>query len=374
MKPNYYDKFRCTAERCGFTCCQQWKIAVDGETRVRWGKMESSLCNAVEEKEGEHIIALNENRRCPFLEETGLCGIVLRYGDEMLPETCDIFPREIHDFGAFREYALVSCCPAVIDLMYGEESIFLTDVRNAGDYGEQAVLFEVRRLMLDWMEREENSPNKNLLMIFYLLLDLYEKDELCLEQLSAYRGTGFWEELSAAVDGAAPDLLDSFTERNELFLDLSENYRREGLYREYLEEIGEVAGKFSERCDREKLCEALSQFEQAFLSYRKLIRRFLWSELYSETLPPGGDLEDMLIAVQWLAMEYAAIRHAVFCAWLGQREESGGQVPLPYETVRQYMTVVSRMTGYDDEDIRAYLENSFERLIWDWGYFALITY
>ena len=43
-----------------------------------------------------------------------------------------------------------------------------------------------------------------------------------------------------------------------------------------------------------------------------------------------------------------------------------------YETVREYMVVISRMTGYEDEDIREYLENSFAELIWDWGYFALI--
>ena len=42
------------------------------------------------------------------------------------------------------------------------------------------------------------------------------------------------------------------------------------------------------------------------------------------------------------------------------------------ETVREYMVVISRMTGYEDEDIRGYLENSFAELIWDWGYFALI--
>ena len=31
------------------------------------------------------------------------------------------------------------------------------------------------------------------------------------------------------------------------------------------------------------------------------------------------------------------------------------------------------LTGYEEADIREYLENSFEELLWDWGYFALIT-
>ncbi|MGN0414248.1 MAG: hypothetical protein ACI4FX_02005 [Agathobacter sp.] len=47
--------------------------------------------------------------------------------------------------------------------------------------------------------------------------------------------------------------------------------------------------------------------------------------------------------------------------------------PLSYEDVRDYMVVISRMTGNDEEDVREYLENSFETLVWDWGYFALIV-
>lgn len=37
------------------------------------------------------------------------------------------------------------------------------------------------------------------------------------------------------------------------------------------------------------------------------------------------------------------------------------------------MVVISRMTGYEEDDIREYLENSFEELLWEWRYFALIT-
>ncbi len=62
----------------------------------------------------------------------------------------------------------------------------------------------------------------------------------------------------------------------------------------------------------------------------------------------------------------AAIRHAAFLCW--HREGA-----LSYETMRSCMVILSRMLGYEDEDIWEYLENSFERLIWDWGYFALVV-
>ena len=44
-----------------------------------------------------------------------------------------------------------------------------------------------------------------------------------------------------------------------------------------------------------------------------------------------------------------------------------------YEKVREALVIINRMTGYDEEDIYEYLENSFESLLWDWGYFALLA-
>ncbi len=44
---------------------------------------------------------------------------------------------------------------------------------------------------------------------------------------------------------------------------------------------------------------------------------------------------------------------------------------IAYETVRDYIVIICRMTGYDEEDIYEYLENSFEELVWDWGYLAV---
>ena len=64
---------------------------------------------------------------------------------------------------------------------------------------------------------------------------------------------------------------------------------------------------------------------------------------------------------------YGVIRHSIFLRWL-----LDGQKEIAYETVRDYIVIICRMTGYDEEDIYEYLENSFEELVWDWGYLALI--
>ena len=45
---------------------------------------------------------------------------------------------------------------------------------------------------------------------------------------------------------------------------------------------------------------------------------------------------------------------------------------LTYNDIRDAIVILTRMTGYDDDDIYEYLENSFESLYWEWGYFAMI--
>ena len=76
----------------------------------------------------------------------------------------------------------------------------------------------------------------------------------------------------------------------------------------------------------------------------------------------------MIIQMQWLALEYATVRQSLFLIWLEHGNEK-----LPYENVRDYLVIIMRMTGYDEDDIYEYLENSFEELVWEWGYFALVV-
>ena len=91
----------------------------------------------------------------------------------------------------------------------------------------------------------------NLMKIFYVLLDLYERVEdeqakdgcmenkqvkdaaedalgLDLTDMAKMYPGGFLLELSETIDGIEQTLQYSIEERNELLLDLAENYRREG--------------------------------------------------------------------------------------------------------------------------------------------------
>ena len=66
-------------------------------------------------------------------------------------------------------------------------------------------------------------------------------------------------------------------------------------------------------------------------------------------------------------MEYSVICHSIFLTWQNHPDN------ITYESVKTAIVILSRMTGYGTDDIYEYLENSFESLVWEWGYFALIT-
>lgn len=411
MKPDYYEDFTCIADRCSFTCCREWKIGVDEDTFAKWkhtltpeemcvadrGQQtkKEKLSGYVTKKDGGRVIGLNKEKNCPFLNGKKLCRLVLTYGDEILSQTCQLFPREIHTFNEdVTEYALMPSCPAVIDLLRKREHISFSGEMDTSAYRELATLVNLRAFLMKLMEDGAHTPEHNLMKIFYVLLDLYERVEnkqvndeakdalgLDLTDMAKMYPGGFLLELSETIDGIEQTLQYSIEERNELFLDLAENYRREGLYEKYLEPVAQLAEQLSEQGIDEEVVKEWQEFEVQFLKYQPLMRRFLLTELYADSLKPEGNLEEMVVQVQWIAMEYATIRHAVFLHWLlsqgeGSFCEEGISTScrrgISYEDVRDYMVVVSRMTGYEEDDIYEYLENSFEHIIWDWGYFALI--
>lgn len=70
IKPNYYDDFSCIANRCSFTCCQEWDITNDDGT----------------------IITLDDHRMCPHLLENKLCSLVVEQGGECIVEDLSYIP------------------------------------------------------------------------------------------------------------------------------------------------------------------------------------------------------------------------------------------------------------------------------------------
>lgn len=449
-KPDYYDKFTCIADKCTITCCQEWKISIDTDTNLSWKKLlppddmsksRKNLSSYTEKKDGQRIIKLDENHRCPFLSDKKLCRLVTAYGDSVLSDTCTTFPREFHDFKTHREAMLMPCCPAVIDLWRYDLIVFPdisshdckhtgTDIDNnlsihssasvsaLSETSPSRSLFKIRNNIIRLLQKQSVSIEEALLESFYILLELYRQPSVTEALVDEYFSDASLQALRKAIDDIDLPVSDTIRECNELLQDLAVNYMAEGLYSDFLTPLIGKAELVSDMAHDELVnlaycytsvlnslsagsrintCHTLNtgiarQNSNVENSYTTLFRNFLANEVFSDLFMPDDNLEDMLLHMEWIAMTYAAIRHSLFLSRLDMNSYSQnlsidsdvkpGTAPnaayankiIPdYESIRQHMVILSRMTGYENDDIYEYLENSFESPIWDWGYFALIV-
>lgn len=375
VMPSYYEKFMCIAGKCSITCCREWKISVDPDTCNKWEKTsvgknaycqlagsashtKRTLSSFITKKEGEKVIGLLDNNNCPFLNEGKLCNLVIEFGDDILSHTCKIFPRQIHEFEGRVEYSLVSCCPVVVDFWKNPETIDFHTIGNEVSPNnkmalQEEELFKLRDEIINIIGDKNHSIEKSLLTSFYILLNGYNGEKSVTSK-----------EFFELLDDIQFDDLDRMEESNELFLDIVENYRKQNLYKGFLDDISDIAEKLSIESDED----IIDDFKKEFKTFENIMRNYLMSEIFTNLFIPDTGLEQMVIMMQWIAMEFVAIRQALFLKWI----LSAGK-EIEYEAVRECIVIVSRMTGYDQEDIVEYMEESFRNAIWDWGYFALIV-
>lgn len=403
IKPGYYDKFHCIAEKCSFTCCRDWHIGVDTATQEKWEKLSmpdialpqlSATKDSQEQKLTEFlyyeefcgkVIKLKEDGQCPFLQKDKLCSLVVKHGEEALSHTCHTFPRQEQEYANRIEYALSLGCPEVVDLLWQQGFDILSEDTKQTENTHIARYNEINIAIRDWfieiMSDEKRSPQDAMNIIFYLALDLLEMGEnIPKKTFQNYYHSNIVDRVGEAVANVEVDAYEAFTEQLEIFLDITENYRKKRMYAENIEPLAQLAQAYLDEDetdseyradtmrDEEKYTRSLTDmnhFEMVWKAQESKIRAILCEELYAETLTVSRNLYTMVQKLQWLAMEYAAIKTMFFLQW----KQKG---KLVYEDMRQLVVVLFRMMGYSEDDIGEYLENSFESVIWEWGYLALI--
>ena len=124
--PNYYEKFRCIADKCKHSCCIGWEIDIDEDTLDLYKSLEGEWGKKIRDKIGgepPHFI-LGEEERCPFLNEKGLCDIVSEFGDDGLCDICYLHPRFNNDYDDFTETGLGLCCEEVARIILTDKEKF----------------------------------------------------------------------------------------------------------------------------------------------------------------------------------------------------------------------------------------------------------
>ncbi len=130
-EPDFYGEFRCKADRCRHSCCIGWEIDIDEETAEYYDSVEGEIGEKLRQnvrREPETSFLLSADERCPFLNERGLCELILTLGEESLCDICREHPRFYNCFPEREERGVGLCCEEAARLLLaGREPLRLIE-------------------------------------------------------------------------------------------------------------------------------------------------------------------------------------------------------------------------------------------------------
>ncbi len=158
--PNYYHKFKCIADKCKHSCCIGWEIDVDDDTMQMYNSLGGEMGDRIRRNiEGEppHFIP-GEGERCPFLNKTGLCDIILECGEAALCDICALHPRFKNFYSSFEEVGLGLCCEEAARIILSSEERFAIKLpEDAMLTEEEREFFTKRQEIFDILQDRERS-------------------------------------------------------------------------------------------------------------------------------------------------------------------------------------------------------------------------
>ena len=166
IAPDYYGTFSCIADKCKHSCCVGWEIDIDEETLADYqsvgGEFGERLRRGIEIGEDGAHFCLSSDERCPFLNENGLCDIILTLGEDRLSQICTDHPRFCSFFCDRTEIGFGLCCEeAGRILLSKKEKTRLVVLQDDGEgdmpSAEEEAFFR-RRDRLFALAQDRNHP------------------------------------------------------------------------------------------------------------------------------------------------------------------------------------------------------------------------
>lgn len=373
FKVSNYDKFKCIADKCKFTCCKGWDINIDTKTYNKWTKVNNDseyLLSNVKLKTCEnkdmYFINKENHEACPFLDKQGLCYVVKRHGEEYLSSTCHMFPRIENVFDNRKEFSLSCSCPEVVEIisnMDGKINIYSEDSTNLEN---NPLELKTREVLINIVHKENLNLEHKLIIGFEMLLSILEnesfnREDILLEELEKYKDIDYIKNLVSAYREIELNIDDSIEEINNLFLDIIENYKEVSMFDNILSDIS----SFAEDIEIESISTKWNYYKESFNKYNYLIENCIVSKVLSNCV--SNDIEDIIISYQMIVLDYLLVRYALFLKYCMNEEK------LNIEDIKDYIVAFSRIIGNNTEAVKEFLEDGFGDTILEMGYLCFIS-
>lgn len=364
-----YDKFKCIADKCEFTCCKGWEINIDNSTYNKWKNENLDyLLEKVEAKDKKEVYFINKENHddCPFLDKQGLCDIVKNHGEEYLSLTCHTFPRIENVFDDRRELSLSCSCKEVVEIISNLNKKINLSLENYIRINDDLSELRIREALIYIMQQENISLEYKLIICFEMLLSILEnesfnKKEDLLEEIEKYRDRNYIQNIILTYKNIELDIYDSIEEVNNLFLDIIENYKEIPMFNDILSDIS----SFAEEFEIEDIEIKWNSYKEEFNRYNDLIENIIVSKIISNCV--NDDIEEMIVSFELIILDYLLVRHATFLKYYIDEEK------LHIKDIKNYIVAFSRIIQNNSDAVKEFLKDGFDDVILELGYLCFIS-
>lgn len=364
-----YDKFKCIADKCEFTCCKGWEINIDNSAYNKWKNENLDyLLEKVEAKDKKEVYFINKENHddCPFLDKQGLCNIVKNHGEEYLSLTCHTFPRIENVFDDRRELSLSCSCKEVVEIISNLNKKINLSLENYIRINDDLSELRIREALIYIMQQENISLEYKLIICFEMLLSILEnesfnKKENLLEEIEKYRDRNYIQNIILTYKNIELDIYDSIEEVNNLFLDIIENYKEIPMFNDILSDIS----SFAEEFEIEDIEIKWNSYKEEFNRYNDLIENIIVSKIISNCV--NDDIEEMIVSFELIILDYLLVRHATFLKYYIDEEK------LYIKDIKNYIVAFSRIIQNNSDAVKEFLKDGFDDVILELGYLCFIS-
>lgn len=371
LKTTDYDKFKCIADKCKFTCCDGWDVSIDADTYSKWKKDKCSeiLNNIKKKKSGSSInyfVDKENHEPCPFLDRQGLCQIVKNHGEEYISSICHKFPRIENKFEDRREFSLSCACPEVVEIishLSGKIQMFPENQKNIKN---DLLEIKIRDTLVNIVQQDDILLEEKLLVSFQMLVIILENENISedslMEELKKYKNREYLQEFIEMFNKIDLDINESVEEINYLLLDIIKNYKEVSSFKPLLKDISD----FAEDANVENLSVKWQEYKNLFEQYDEFIENWIVSDILSSCI--SNNIEDVIISFQLIILEYLLVRYAAFLKYYINKNKK-----IELQNVKDYIVVFSRIIGNNTEAVVEFLRDGFEDPVLEIGYLRFIT-
>lgn len=368
-----YDSFKCSADKCKFTCCEGWDISVDDNTFNKW-KSEENKFNYIlknlkikySQNKKEYFINKDIHDPCPLLDENGLCKIVKNHGEEYISLTCHTFPRIKNEFKDRTEFSLSCACPEVIEIINSIDGKIDMICEEGNHSLDSSLEFKIRETLVNIIKQDEFSLDHKLVISFQMLLTILENIHInqrkLLTEVEEYKDKEYLKELEHMYNKIDLNRDESIEEINNLFIDIVENYRDVSGLETILDDIS----SFAEEIEIEYLCEQWNDYKKVFKEYSDFIENCIVSKILANC--NSSDIEEMILSFEIIILEYLLVRYALFLKYCISENEK-----LDIQDIKDYIVVFSRVIGNNYEAVIDFISEGFGSEILEIGYICFIS-